>query len=472
MKKKILSFVLTGTSLTLMGAGEATRPAMEKVYWDTVTETGEFSGGNLMMQTKPKNGVANRGIYGVTTLIDNGPPLNRIDLVFVGDGYTVVDLDDYEVHVNNAVNDFFGIEPLQTYLPLFNVHRVDVISNESGVDNDPVDGIEKDTAMDMGFWCSGIERLLCVDTSLAWGFANNVSSTDTILAVANSSMYGGAGYSWAEVGTFSGANSAATDVAIHEFGHSMANLADEYFYSGDTYTGPEPSERNASIYDASEMEALGTKWANWLGDSGGPWDGTCGTYEGCKYADYGIYRPSNNSMMRALNRPFNQPSAEAFILEMYNIVDPIDNHTTTGILEVGDTVFVTPVAIEGGMQIQWFMNNLPLDLDGVTSFSIDSLTLPVGFHSLRVEVVDPTIWVRDEVARESVMKQIVTWSVQINEVVCTGDVNNDGWVTVSDLLTVIDSWGTCDGCSADINEDGNVNVTDLLIIVDAWGECP
>ena len=70
------------------------------------------------------------------------------------------------------------------------------------------------------------------------------------------------------------------------------------------------------------------------------------------------------------------------------------------------------------------------------------------------------------------MKQIVTWSVQIDEVVCTGDVNNDGWVTVSDLLTVIDSWGTCDGCSADINEDGNVNVTDLLIIVDAWGECP
>ena len=44
---------------------------------------------------------------------------------------------------------------------------------------------------------------------------------DAILAVANSSKYGGAGYSWAEIGTFSGANaSSATDVAIHEFGHS------------------------------------------------------------------------------------------------------------------------------------------------------------------------------------------------------------------------------------------------------------
>ena len=176
--------------------------------------------------------------------------------------------------------------------------------------------------------------------------------------------------------------------------------------------------------------------------------------------------------MRALNRPFNQPSAESFILEMYNIVDPIDDYTAQGVLEVGDTVFVTPVAIEGGMQIQWFVNNLPLDLDGVTSFSIASLSLPVGLHSLRVEVVDPTPWVRDEVARESIMKQTVTWSLQIDEVVCTGDVNGDGEVSVSDLLTVIDSWGTCGGCSADINEDGNVNVTDLLIIVDAWGACP
>ena len=80
---------------------------------------------------------------------------------------------------------FFGIEPLQSYLPLFNVHRVDVVSNETGVDNDPVEGISRDTAMNMKFWCSGIERLLCVDTSLAWGYANNVPSTDAILAVAN-----------------------------------------------------------------------------------------------------------------------------------------------------------------------------------------------------------------------------------------------------------------------------------------------
>jgi hypothetical protein len=49
------------------------------------------------------------------------------------------------------------------------------------------------------------------------------------------------------------------------------------------------------------------------------------------------------------------------------------------------------------------------------------------------------------------------------------DVNKDGGVGVTDLLMVIDQWGT-DGL-ADVNGDGTVNVSDLLAIVDAWGPC-
>ncbi len=52
---------------------------------------------------------------------------------------------------------------------------------------------------------------------------------------------------------------------------------------------------------------------------------------------------------------------------------------------------------------------------------------------------------------------------------CEGDVNEDGAVTVADLLAVIDQWGTSG--SADINGDGIVDVTDLLAIVGNWGPC-
>lgn len=54
---------------------------------------------------------------------------------------------------------------------------------------------------------------------------------------------------------------------------------------------------------------------------------------------------------------------------------------------------------------------------------------------------------------------------------CTGDINNDGSVAVSDLLLVIDQWGQAGG-SADVNGDGIVDVSDLLAIVGNWGPCP
>jgi hypothetical protein len=50
------------------------------------------------------------------------------------------------------------------------------------------------------------------------------------------------------------------------------------------------------------------------------------------------------------------------------------------------------------------------------------------------------------------------------------DINGDGYVNVSDLLTVIDQWGLTNS-PADVNEDGIVDVSDLLIVVGSWGPC-
>jgi hypothetical protein len=52
---------------------------------------------------------------------------------------------------------------------------------------------------------------------------------------------------------------------------------------------------------------------------------------------------------------------------------------------------------------------------------------------------------------------------------CDGDINEDGSVSVSDLLLAIDQWGGSG--SADINGDGIVDVSDVLIIVGNWGPC-
>ena len=53
---------------------------------------------------------------------------------------------------------------------------------------------------------------------------------------------------------------------------------------------------------------------------------------------------------------------------------------------------------------------------------------------------------------------------------CISDITGDGVVNVSDLLLVIDQWGSTDS-PADVNFDGIVDVTDLLIVVGNWGPC-
>ena len=281
-----------------------------------------------------------------------------------------------------------------------------------------------------------------------------------------------AGYSWADIGTFSGANAASTDVAIHELGHSLADLADEYDYGGPAeYPGGEPAARNASTLTSSEMKATGSKWANWLGENDPAWDGFVGTFEGAVYSQYGVYRPTNNSMMRSLDRPFNQPSAEGFIIEMYKIVEPLDDHTPHGIINGPQEIFITPIEIGHQMEIHWFLNDVDLDFDGEV-LDLSTLALPTGNHTVHVTVVDPTEWVRDEEDRNAYMKQTVSWLVMIEEVACPSDLNSDGVVNITDLLALVDHWGVCGSCSADINNDGIVNVNDLLSLVEAWGICP
>ena len=68
-------------------------------------------------------------------------------------------------------------------------------------------------------------------------------------------------------------------------------------------------------------------------------------------------------------------------------------------------------------------------------------------------------------------------NLEIYEVVnpCYEDVDANGTVDVSDLLAVIDNWGTCPDCTeeipGDVNFDTLVDVEDLLAIVGAWGPC-
>jgi hypothetical protein len=156
---------------------------------------------------------------------------------------------------------------------------------------------------------------------------------------------------------------------------------------------------------------------------------------------------------------------------MYRIVDPLDDHTPHGVLNGESDVYITPIDVGHALEIHWYVDDVLLPLDGTTNLQVADLNLLPGTHSLKVTVVDPTDWVRDEVERNAVMKQLVSWAVQIEEAQCPADINGDNTVGIADLLEIIDAWGACGGCSADVNDDSVVNVTDLLLLINAWGPC-
>lgn len=54
---------------------------------------------------------------------------------------------------------------------------------------------------------------------------------------------------------------------------------------------------------------------------------------------------------------------------------------------------------------------------------------------------------------------------------CDGDIDDDGQVSVSDLLAVISAWGPCADCAADSDGSGSVDISDLLNVIDNWGTC-
>jgi len=390
----------------------------ETVWYDAVHPDGSLSGGLVRIDVPD---IAAETIVRIPAPVSSlhqglGPvadPRNRVDLVFVGDGYTASQLGAYASRVQSITDVFFRKEPFKTYQNYFTVHRVDVVSNQSGVDHDPAFGVQKDTALGMGYFCGGIERLLCVDVGSALAFASNAPGRDLILAVANATKYGGAGYTSNGLATAASNNTFAIEIALHEFGHSLGGLADEYFTPGTSWGGGfEPGEPNVSTFTSQAMASAMTKWFQWLG-APAPGDGVIGTFRGGRYVENGIYRPTSNSLMRSLGRQFNPPSMEALVLAIYDFVDPIDASSNTQTTYVGsETLSVTPLATVGHqLHVQWFLDDTPIDGANGTTLDLSALALSGCNRIVSVRVTDNTPWVRDAARRARDLTQTLDFQL-------------------------------------------------------------
>lgn len=202
-------------------------------------------------------GTSDGTVIGTTSIVDNGSPTERYNLVIVSEGYqdTPADMMQFANDAQQFVDSLFATRPFNELRAAFNVFRIDVTSTDQGAD-DPVacggNGVTPATYFDASFCHSGIRRALQVDTSLVIDIVDTeVPEWHQILVIVNTPIWGGTGGS---VGVTSKAPG-WEGIAIHEFGHSGFGLADEYEYwagcgidtNRDNHPVAEPSQPNVTI---------------------------------------------------------------------------------------------------------------------------------------------------------------------------------------------------------------------------------
>ena len=309
---------------------------------------------------------------GYTTIVDNGPSDNRVDVVFLGDGYTAADLGagSYSAHINATLDHMFsdGEEPFVRYRNFFNVHRIDVVSAESGADI-PAEGIYRNTALDASYEGSSLAVSgPKADAAMAAGLQGAGFSAEIKLVTVNHTTYGG-GAGAGGYAVYAGGSAYGSEAALHEMGHTFVSLADEYVTRDAAYTGPEPPEANITA-GANPGHA---KWAAWIGytDPGHPGMGAIGLYEGARYYKYGLYRPSVSSKMRTLGQPFDAVSREQIILRIYERVDPLDRWLPNDSVVTDPAQLWVEVVDSDVIGVQWSVDGSPVQ--GATEQMFDLL---------------------------------------------------------------------------------------------------
>lgn len=228
---------------------------------------------------------------------------SQIDIVVVSDGYANDEMLDFVSDTRELFNAVFEKEPLREYKHMFNVMMVELPKNHNG------------NVFHHGFFTSSnfleIERYLTIDS--IWSLHNYLNNVpyEHIVVLRKAEQYEGAGV-YNHYTIVSAKNPLAADVLIHEFGHAIFGLADEYVDEQSPLQKyydsiQEPWEPNIS-------KALGStnKWLlspsiiayNKLMDSLALDIDKVSIYEGAGYKSKGIYRPYPYCTMRDSKKTF------------------------------------------------------------------------------------------------------------------------------------------------------------------------
>lgn len=185
-----------------------------------------------------------------------------INVVLVAEGYTEGEMEQFMEAARVSVEEIFKHKPFDQFAANFNFIAVKSTSLDSGV-SVPRTGEWKKTAVESNFDTFYSERYLTTNRLKKVHDLLAGIPYEHIIILANTNVYGGGGIYNSYTLTTTG-HKDFKPVVVHEFGHSFAGLADEYFYEQDVLsdfisTQAEPWEQNITT-----LKDFDTKWKNQL----------------------------------------------------------------------------------------------------------------------------------------------------------------------------------------------------------------
>ncbi len=249
-------------------------------------------------------------------VLENGPAHDKVDLVFIAEGYETKDFHKFKSDTQRYSDYLFTIAPFDRLKDRFNVRGVFRASAQTGVDF-PTRGTYKNTVMNASYNTLGASRYCTINSNRAMRDIAECVPYDFIIVLVNSPRYGGGGF-YNDYCLFTADDKRSAEIFTHEFGHSFAGLADEYVKEDyfDVYyvRGIEPLEPNITAY----LNPRHIKWAHLL-TPGLPLptppeeqhDLKVGLFEGAGYTRTGMYRSCLHCVMGAGGLAYCQACQEA-----------------------------------------------------------------------------------------------------------------------------------------------------------------
>ena len=277
---------------------------------------------------------------GVVTTLQTATKGNGIDIVLMGDAYSDRQIADgtYRTDMEYIYKNLFTEEPYKSFKDYFNVYYVNVVSitedyGLKGANSVALGGYFGDGTLVGGndyavfdYALKAIseeemdEALLIVAMD-----SDDYAGTCYMYLPDNSAGYGnGVSVSYFPRG---GDETTFAQLLHHEAcGHGFAKLADEYAYE---YMGATPSDYISQIQTqqadwgwwknvdfTNDLSQI--RWSRFLNDSRYQYDGL-GAYEGGLTYWSGVWRPTENSIMRYNTGGFNAPSREAIYYRIHKL---------------------------------------------------------------------------------------------------------------------------------------------------------